>query len=97
MSKDDNAPLEINEAVTRTVLNIEILHPTDIDPAGMTHAEMAGYTDMGQLVTRTTVKESREIDDDAIDAELEAIGAQPGHFALPQKNERRTVETDSQG
>ncbi len=87
----------INEPVTRTVLSIAILHPSDMDPSEMTHAEMAGYTEMGQLVARTSVESSTEIGDEAVDAELVALGAQPGHFARPEpNNNRRTGGAASQ-
>jgi len=87
----DNAE-GINEPVTRTVLSIEILHPSDLDPSGMTHAEMAGYTEMGQLVAKTSVESSIEIGDDAVDGELVALGALPGHFARPEINHNRRAE-----
>lgn len=77
----DENPDRINEHVSRTVLVVEILHPSDMDPTDMSQAEISGYTDMGQLVTKTSVRSSEDLADTQVDEALVEIGGQAGHFA----------------
>ena len=77
-----------NEPISRTVMTTTILHPTGLDPADMSHLDLAAHL-AGDFLSERTSVETTSITDEAVDAAVADLGGSEGYFRVPEPEARR--------
>lgn len=70
-----------NQEVSRTTITYSVLHPTALDPSGMTDVDVANHLAGGEFLGSRTIVETTAVAADEVDAEVEALGGVKGFFA----------------
>lgn len=76
-----NVESTLNEPVSKTVMTLTMVHPTSLDPQGMDVIDIANHMTMGEFVGTKTRVETTAVEDAQVDAEVTALGGNPGFFA----------------
>ncbi len=74
-------PLNDNHnEITKTVIEVTILHPSYMDVSDMTLHDIANHTNLGDFVAQRTQTISEELSEDKTAEELTSLGSAPGYF-----------------
>jgi hypothetical protein len=76
----DAAPEPKNQAVSKTVMTLTMLHPTALDPSAMSQEDVAYHLGEGEFVGERTSIVTTDVADDKVVEELQALGNDGTYF-----------------